>query len=181
MNTIKLALVIVVISFFVGCQPKTASNQPANAGSTAASPSSNAKWDAYVEQFLADYFTAHPDVAVYAGKHEFDGKLPDWSEDGLKKETARLKAERDKASAFKDADLDDRQRFERDYLIAQIDKDVFGARRPISRIQIRISTPIRSTRTFMFRGRMLRSKRGSNPSPPTPKTCRTLCRRSRQI
>src|SRR5439155_2422945 len=45
--------------------------------------------------------------------------------DGLKKETARLKAERDKALAFKDTDLDEHQRFERNYLIAQIDKDIF--------------------------------------------------------
>src|SRR5204862_6362394 len=47
------------------------------------------------------------------------------SEAGLQKEISRLKAEREKAVAFKDADLDQRQRFERDYLIAQIDKDVF--------------------------------------------------------
>jgi hypothetical protein len=45
--------------------------------------------------------------------------------DGLNKEIARLKAEREKASAFKDDQLDERQRFERDYLIAQIDKDIF--------------------------------------------------------
>ncbi|HUR98920.1 MAG TPA: DUF885 domain-containing protein, partial [Pyrinomonadaceae bacterium] len=48
-----------------------------------------------------------------------------WSADGLNKEITRLKSEREKASAFKDDQLDDRQRFERDYLIAQIDKDLF--------------------------------------------------------
>ncbi|HEX3101480.1 MAG TPA: hypothetical protein VHQ01_06810, partial [Pyrinomonadaceae bacterium] len=123
MKIIKFAAFLLCIaSFFAGCQPKAASNQVANSNSSTAS---NAKWDAYVEEFLTDYFVAHPDFAVVQGKHEFDGKFPDWSEDGLKKEVARLKAERDKASAFKDADLDERQRFERDYLIAQIDKDVF--------------------------------------------------------
>src|SRR5438876_9915105 len=118
-----LALLVVAVSVFLACKSAAPSNQAANAN--ASPPASDAKWDAYVEQFLTDYFTAHPDVAVIAGKHEFDGKLPDWSEDGLNKETARLKAEREKASAFKDADLDERQRFERDYLIAQIDKEVF--------------------------------------------------------
>lgn len=122
MKIIKIVIFVVVFSFLVGCQPKTATNQSANSNAAVAS---NAKWNAYVEQFLADYFTAHPDVAVYSGKHDFDGKLPDWSEDGLKKEVARLKKERDKASAFNDDQLDERQRFERDYLIAQIDKDVF--------------------------------------------------------
>jgi uncharacterized protein (DUF885 family) len=82
-------------------------------------------WDAYVDQFLSDYFVANPDFAVSSGKHEFDGQLPDWSEVGLKRELARLHAERDRASAFKDDQLDERSRFERDYLIAQIDTELF--------------------------------------------------------
>jgi uncharacterized protein (DUF885 family) len=90
------------------------------------SPSPNtAQWDAYVKEFLNNYFAAHPDAAVLAGRHEFDGKLPDWSDDGIKKEIVRLHAERDRASGFNAASLDERQRFERDYLIAQIDKDLF--------------------------------------------------------
>ena len=84
-----------------------------------------AAWDAYVEQFLADYFVAHPDFAVDAGRHEFDGQLPDWTEEGLRHEIARLRAERDKAAAFRDDKLDERRRFERDYLIARIDADLF--------------------------------------------------------
>ena len=121
-NTI-FAFLLVTISVLVACQPKTASNPPA--ANTATTTASNAKWNAYVEQFLADYFLANPSTAVFSGKHEQDGKIGDWSENGLKKEIARLKAEREKASAFKDADLDETQRFERDYLIAQIDKDLF--------------------------------------------------------
>jgi hypothetical protein len=122
MKTSILALSVVVAAFLAGCQPKAAVNQPSNA---AAPSPPNSKWDAYVEQFLADYFAARPDVAVIAGKHEYDGIFPDWSDDGLKKEIVRLMNERQKASAFKDAELDDRQRFERDYLISQIDKDIF--------------------------------------------------------
>ena len=40
--------------------------------------------------------------AFIQGKHEFDGKFPDWSETGFAKEIARLKSEREKATAFKD-------------------------------------------------------------------------------
>ncbi|HEY0546214.1 MAG TPA: DUF885 domain-containing protein [Pyrinomonadaceae bacterium] len=106
----------------MSCQqnPTPTQNQ-APASSTQSSP----QWDAYVASFLNDYFAAHPDFAVYAGRHEYDGKLPDWSDAGIKKEIARLHSERDKASQFTDASLDERQRFERDYLIAQIDKDLF--------------------------------------------------------
>ncbi len=114
---------LVACILLTGCQPPTSNtNQSANSNMNTAA---NAKWDAHVEQFLNDYFAANPTFGVFQGRHEFDGKLPDWSPDGLNKEIARLKSERDKATAFKDADLDVHQRFERDYLIAQIDKDLF--------------------------------------------------------
>lgn len=117
---------IILLAFFmatVACQQTPVNNtQQVNVNSNS---SSNAKWDAYVEQFLKDYFDANPQFGAYQGKHEYDGKLADWSEAGLKKEIDRLKAEKEKASAFKDADLDDRQRFERDYLISQVDKDIY--------------------------------------------------------
>ncbi len=107
------------MAMFSACQP-AANNAPA-VNSTAV----KADWDGYVDHFLNDYFAANPTTAVYQGKHVYDGKFPDWSDEGLKKEVARLKAEREKATAFKDADLDDRQKFERDYLVAQIDHDLF--------------------------------------------------------
>ena len=89
------------------------------------SSTTSKEWDAYVSQFLDSYFSAHPDVAVIAGRHEFDGKLPDWSAEGIKKEIQRLHAERDRAAAFKEGSLDERQRFEREYLIARVDQDLF--------------------------------------------------------
>src|SRR5688572_11119634 len=84
-------------------------------GAGPAAQSSN--WPAHVEQFLADHLSAHPDEAARAGKHEYDGQLPDFSEAGLQKEIRRLHAERAKTAAFTDDKLDDRQRFERDYLL----------------------------------------------------------------
>jgi len=118
-------LAVICMGIYTGCQkPAPPANQTANTN-TNMNNSANTGWDSYVAKFLDDYFAANPTFAVYQGKHEFDGKLPDWSEDGLKKEIDRLKAERGKAAAFKDDQLDERQRFERDYLIAQIDKDVF--------------------------------------------------------
>ncbi len=119
---IATALFVAALIPLTGCQPQPMdTNQTGNANAS----TSNAKWDAYVEQFLTDYFTANPTFAIYQGRHEFDGKLPDWSAEGLSKEIARLKAERGKASAFKAEELDERQKFEHDYLLAQIDKDLF--------------------------------------------------------
>src|SRR5690349_4654388 len=88
-------------------------------------PAESRKWNAYVEAFIESYFVAHPDKAVRAGRHEFDGKLPDWSRDGLQREVARLRAERAKALSFDPATLNERQRFERDYLLAVVDRNLF--------------------------------------------------------
>ena len=82
-------------------------------------------WDTFVDHFVENYFVAHPDFAVRAGRHEFDGKLPDWSPAGLAKEAERLGSNRKGALEFDPAKLDKQQRFERDYLIAVIDRDLF--------------------------------------------------------
>jgi uncharacterized protein (DUF885 family) len=110
------------LSFLIGgCQQQQQSSAPPQT-----SPSVDPKaWDAYVEGFLQLYFVAHPDAGVLAGRHEFDGKLPDWTDAGIKREIQRLHAERERALSFKDAALDERQRFERDYLVARIDNDLF--------------------------------------------------------
>lgn len=87
-------------------------------------PQSSADWDKYVSGYLDAYFAVHPDVGVNAGRHEFDGKLPDFSKDANDREILRLHNERDRAGAFQTG-LDKRQKFERDYLISAIDSDLF--------------------------------------------------------
>ena len=114
-------LVIALLLFNFGCHPAT-TPPPANQAPAAAS---SPQWDAFVNQYINDYFTAQPHVGVWAGRHEFDGRLPDWSEAGLQREIGRLRSAREQASGFADTALDERQRFERDYLIAQIDGDLF--------------------------------------------------------
>ncbi|MEO7674469.1 MAG: DUF885 domain-containing protein [Pyrinomonadaceae bacterium] len=121
-----LHIVVSLLAVFsFACQQQGVNTNQTAGSNTNANMASNAKWDAHVDQFITDYFTANPNFAIYQGRHEFDGKLPDWTADGLTKEVARLKSEREKAQAFKDADMDERQRFERDYLISQLDKDIF--------------------------------------------------------
>jgi hypothetical protein len=97
---------------------------PISACHKAPAPQSSAEWDQYVASYLDAYFTFHPDLAVNAGRHEFDGKLPDFSKDANDREIFRLHSEHDRATAFNKG-LDERQRFERDYLLAAIDSDLF--------------------------------------------------------
>jgi hypothetical protein len=82
-------------------------------------------WDTFVSGFLETYFKNNPTVAVDRGRHEFDGRLPDWSETGLKTWIARLHQLRDSAAAFPLPESDTTRRFERDYLISRIDQDLF--------------------------------------------------------
>ena len=82
-------------------------------------------WDQFVHDFIEGYFASHPTDAVDAGRHEYDGRLPDWSRTGLQAESRRLRDLRARALAFQDTTLEERQRFEREYLIAVIDSDLF--------------------------------------------------------
>ena len=114
-----LLLALFVAALAAGCAA------PARMAPPAPSASASPAWDTFVAQFLDGYFATHPDAAVGAGKHQYDGQLPDWSADGLAREAARLHAERDRAAAFPEATLDERQRFERDYLLAVADGELF--------------------------------------------------------
>jgi uncharacterized protein (DUF885 family) len=91
------------------CAPTVA---PAQRAATA-----DAGFAKFVDGFLDGYFALDPAFAVYQGRHDFDGRLPDWSAAGLKRGAAFLKASIAKARGFKDAALTPDQRFERDYLI----------------------------------------------------------------
>jgi hypothetical protein len=81
-------------------------------------------WSRFVTSFLGEYFDLNPAFAANAGRHEFDGRLPDWSEDGLRRKLAWLREQRAAAAAF-GSGLDPAQCLERDHLIAQIDAELF--------------------------------------------------------
>jgi uncharacterized protein (DUF885 family) len=87
--------------------------------------SEDQSWAQYRDQFLESYFVARPDFAVRAGRHEFDGKLPDWTAQGIAAEIKRLRTAKDKLRRFRDQDLDERDAFEVDYVDAVIDSDLF--------------------------------------------------------
>lgn len=91
------------------CAPTVA---PAQRAATA-----DAGFAKFVDTFLEGYFALDPAFAVYQGRHDFDGRLPDWSDAGLKRDAAFLKTSIAQARGFRDAALTPDQRFERDYLI----------------------------------------------------------------
>jgi uncharacterized protein (DUF885 family) len=98
-----------------GCK---VSNAPGNgSGNGEASEATANGWTPFVDGFINGWFKLDPAFAVYQGKHEFDGQLPDWSDAGLKRQADFLNAGIRKAQSFPDSQLSPQQRFERDYLI----------------------------------------------------------------
>jgi uncharacterized protein DUF885 len=86
-------------------------------------------WNRFVAGFIETYFEANPLFAVYQGRHEYDGRFPDWSEAGLKRWTGRLHQLRDSAAAFPLDSSNASQQLERDYVLAVVDRDLFWIER----------------------------------------------------
>jgi uncharacterized protein (DUF885 family) len=85
----------------------------------------NAALETAVDSFINGVFQRYPTLAANAGKHEFDGRLPDYSAEGLKANAAWLHAQRDRFAAFANTQLDAAGRFHRDYVLAVIDGQLF--------------------------------------------------------
>jgi len=86
-------------------------------------------WPEFAARFIEDYFHAQPFFAVQAGRHEFDGQMPDLSAAGISAEIARLQRSRTAASAFDPAALAPPERLERERLLVVIDQDLFWLER----------------------------------------------------
>src|SRR6202790_1680875 len=97
---------------------------PASAPPKGPSPASQ-EWNRITGAFIQSYFDSRPFFAAQAGRHEFDGQLPDLSNHGIRGEIARLHDERKKIAAVDPKTLEPRERFDREYLLSVVDKDLF--------------------------------------------------------
>lgn len=77
----------------------------------------------FTQQTIDGWLTLDPSFAVYQGAHQFDGKLPDWSEAGLKAQADFLKQTIAKAGAY--TELSETERFQRDYIVAWAKGELF--------------------------------------------------------
>ncbi|SKB33470.1 DUF885 domain-containing protein [Sphingopyxis flava] len=102
-------------------------NASDNSSVTAPATSTATRWSAFRDAFLAGYFPLSPTFAVYQGKHEYDGQLPDWSPEGIEKQAAFLEKAIKDAKAF-DGDMSDAEKFERDYLVRVAEGQLFFLR-----------------------------------------------------
>ena len=136
-TTAKLYRMIMVLllgaALLSACQ-RQQPTEPVTEADTKAAPETAEKtvaasklntWDQFVNDYIEAFLAAHPSFAVAAGRHEFDGQLPDWSRAGIAAEIARMQAARDTAMAFTAEQLTEQQLYQRDYLVARIQRDLF--------------------------------------------------------
>ena len=116
-NVIVSALLLLALA---GCEP---SAPPKSEAPSAATPAM--QWATQRDRFIEEFFQAQPFDAVEAGRHEFDGKMPDLSATGLAKEVDRLHAARNSIAATDQATLPAQERFERDYALRVIDNELY--------------------------------------------------------
>jgi len=116
-------LIPAVLSLAAGCSREPApapAAPPANAAKAA-----EGSWASFASGFIESRMKADPYFAVGAGRHEFDGQMPDWSHAALDADAATLRESLAAAEKFDATSLNATERFERDYLVWVIDTDLF--------------------------------------------------------
>jgi len=116
----RTAAVLCSTILLIACQSAPQSSPAATTRADSAET-----WDRTSSDFVERYFKLNPDYAVYAGRHEFDGQLPDWSEDGLRSAIEQLHVQHERIHNFPVDGLDARRRFDRLVLLGKIEADLF--------------------------------------------------------
>jgi uncharacterized protein (DUF885 family) len=88
-------------------------------------PAAETDWHTHVDELIEETLTARPTFAVALGRHEHDGHVPDLSRAGIAAEIARLQRALERTTRFDEATLNEAQRFERAYLIAHLQGELF--------------------------------------------------------
>jgi uncharacterized protein (DUF885 family) len=129
MSSIRAVPLAAILSalLLTACHPAPEITPATEQANTKAAPrlDEGVAWDAAVDAFIDGYFERQPTFAARAGKHEFDGRLPDFSASGLAAEGKWLHAQRQEIAGFGNDKLDARQQFQREYVLAVIDGQLF--------------------------------------------------------
>jgi len=106
----------------ITCVCLLACNREENPTATGGEASA-AGWKTTRDGLIEEYLKGQPAFAVYQGRHEFDGQLPDWSAGALSAQAKWLHAASARANAV--TGLTGADAFERDYLVSQFQDDLF--------------------------------------------------------
>jgi uncharacterized protein (DUF885 family) len=118
----RLLLASAAALVLAGCEPPY---EPPAAAPPAQPAPAAAAWDAFRDAFIEGFFELNPSFAVGQGRHEFDGRIGDFSEAGFARQIEFLRAALADARAFDAAQLTPAQAFERDYLVHVARRELF--------------------------------------------------------
>ena len=110
MSRVKLFTAAIAVLALVACTEKD--TRPA--------------WEEFAANTVAEYYALSPETAVYAGLHEFDGKMSDSSKAGLAAAEDWLETTIAAAEAY--VDLEGIEAFEREYLLTALRGQLFWLR-----------------------------------------------------
>jgi hypothetical protein len=119
-RTFAALLSAAILSSCTREQPK-----PPEAPSAASAATARKTWPEFVDAFIESRFQADPYFAVDSGRHEFDGKMPDFSRAALDANVAQLRGQLAELDLYGAAAAQPEQRFEREYLRWVIERELF--------------------------------------------------------
>ena len=115
----RYAAILVAAGVLAGCDNKTPGPDEA--------PVAPPIWQGFTDEFIERYFELAPTRGVWAGRHEFDGRLPDVGAGALERRAAVLRGFAARArQEFPAGSLTDSENLERENLVAAIDGMLFG-------------------------------------------------------
>ena len=106
---------------FTGCARK----EEPKAQPPASADASVNNFPAFVDSFIEARMKRDPLFAVRAGRHEFDGQMPDWSRAAIDDDVTELRNFDARLAGLDSRALTEAQEFERDYLAWVIDREIF--------------------------------------------------------
>jgi hypothetical protein len=118
---IAMAMTLAMAMTMAGCSRKPA---PAPAQEPAAT-ARETSWPVFVDAFIESRMRADPYFAVQSGRHDFDGKMPDWSRAAIEADVAALRRDLGELTQFDATALSPEQRFERQYVEWVIESAIY--------------------------------------------------------
>jgi hypothetical protein len=117
---------LLVLASLAGCSREPEQKPvPAAESPPAAAAQTTTEWHAFVDSFIEARFKADPYFAVQAGRHEYDGKMPDWSRAAIDADVGELRAFAGELAKRDPLSLSAEQRFEHEYLQWVVDAQLF--------------------------------------------------------
>ena len=118
----RYLFVILMLATLGACEP---AGDKKDLASLAGPASQQMPWADFRETFMEEYFEHSPSAAIGAGRHEYDGQLHDFSHAAVVAEINWLRQRRADTEAYSDVMLNGHERFERSYLVAEIDSQLY--------------------------------------------------------